>query len=258
MPVCQILSIPLRSNPSHRSEMVNQVLFGETFSILDEHKNWQLIKLKHDQYEGWTDKSHPFGINFKARPDKSFIQTGADGFISYDMGINWLTLSPGMLLPNYNDGLLNWGNFILLHKGSAEPLKKKISPKAPDFIDLINPWLHVPYLWGGRTMAGIDCSGFAQIIYRLIGTDLPRDTGQQIKLGKPVYFTQESLPGDLAFFSDSLNDKKISHVGIFLNNEKVVHASGVVKISNIDQIGLFDNQQTGYTHYLKTIQRVII
>ncbi len=258
MPFCRFLTFPMRAQPSHTAEMVNQVLFGESFSVEDHHKDWQLIKLGHDGYEGWTDMLEPTEIDKLFMPDNIFVQTGFDGAISYNEGQNWLPLSPGSMLPNLNAGSMPWGKTNLMHRGTAfsiENLKKTGLQK--DLTLLIKPWLDIPYLWGGRSWYGLDCSGLIQLVFRLLGYTLPRDASQQASCGRPVHFVQEVLPGDLGFFSATSNSQKITHVGIFLGSEKMAHASGKVRISNIDQTGLFENGDKKYTHFLRLIKRIL-
>ena len=115
-------------------------------------------------------------------------------------------------------------------------------------------YLNAPYLWGGRSPLGIDCSGFTQMVYRLQGINLPRDAYQQAEVGTTLSFIEESDPGDLAFFDN--NEGKITHVGIILEENHIIHASGKVRIDRIDQQGIFNTEIGTHTHKLRLIKSI--
>ena len=116
-------------------------------------------------------------------------------------------------------------------------------------------FLNAPYLWGGRTPFGIDCSGFTQIVYRLQGINIPRDAHQQAEVGNTLSFIEESQEGDLAFFDDS--EGEITHVGIIMNNNNIIHASGKVRIDKLDQQGIFNIEKKIHTHKLRIIKSIV-
>jgi cell wall-associated NlpC family hydrolase len=122
-------------------------------------------------------------------------------------------------------------------------------------IDTAFLYLNSPYLWGGRTPFGIDCSGYSQIVYRMCGVDLPRDASQQAEVGDRLSFIEEATPGDLAFFDN--NEGRITHVGILLGDNKIIHASGKVRVDRIDHQGIFNDEMHDYSHHLRLITRVI-
>ena len=116
-------------------------------------------------------------------------------------------------------------------------------------------FLNAPYLWGGKTPLGIDCSGFTQLVYKINGVKLKRDASDQALQGQTLSFIEESEPGDLAFFDDS--EGNITHVGLLLENHRIIHASGMVRIDKIDQSGIFNIETQSHSHKLRFIKKMI-
>ncbi len=240
--ICLLTVIPMRKLPSHESEMINQVLFGETFTVLEQKENWSFIKLSHDNYIGWISNNQ-----FKKTQKKKI-----DSYISDKIYCN--------IKINHIKQQLVLGSFMPKNKIDRENLKiefklnfcntnnfdvwlQKISKK----------YLNTPYLWGGRTPLGIDCSGFTQMVYRFFKINLPRDSHQQAEKGKEINFKNCKL-GDLVFFEEK---NKITHVGILLSNKKIIHSSGKVRIDQFDSAGIYNYKTKKYTHKLKLIKRFI-
>ena len=247
-----ILSIvPMRSESSDKSEMINQILFGEHFKILEARKKWSRIRLAHDSYEGWIC-------------NKQVLEISEDDYKQLDKDISTITtdildiikkdqhqpIVIGSILPFYKSGHANINSEMYEFNGLTTPgfvKKQKLVENALIF-------LKAPYLWGGRSPLGIDCSGLTQIVYRLQGVDLPRDAYMQAKVGTTLSFIEESEPGDLAFFDDS--EGKVIHVGIILKNNHILHASGMVRIDRIDQQGIFNTELGCHTHKLRLIKSI--
>ena len=116
-------------------------------------------------------------------------------------------------------------------------------------------YLNSPYLWGGRSPFGIDCSGFTQMVFKLNGIKLPRDAYEQAEIGKTLNFIEETQKGDLAFFDNE--EGKIIHTGIIIDKNKIIHSSGKVRIDNLDHYGIFNAETGKYSHNLRLIKKVV-
>ncbi len=243
--------IPQRSEANDIAEMTNQVLFGEHFKVLEIRKKWSKIRLSHDSYEGWICNKQWQEIS-----EEDYKQLDKDvATISTDI-LDIITkeyqqpIVIGSVLPFYKSGhaLINEEMYKfdgLSTQGYVD--KNKLRQNALIF-------LNAPYLWGGRSPLGIDCSGLTQIVYRLQGIDLPRDAYQQAKVGTTLSFIEESEVGDLAFFDDK--EGKVIHVGIILEDNHIIHASGKVRIDRIDQQGIFNTEIGKHTHKLRLIKSI--
>jgi gamma-D-glutamyl-L-lysine dipeptidyl-peptidase len=254
--ICPLSQIPVRIEPSDKSEMVNQILFGETFNILEERGNWLLVSTHHDKYEGWIDKKQclPVSDEFieKTSNHSNHIITDkiAECYCKNDS--TFLIVGKGGHLPLFAGNTFHLGAkaYTTINKSKAIPKNFSVSKVAAIAMDYLN----VPYLWGGRSIMGIDCSGLVQIVYHMCGLDLPRDSSQQAIYGKAIDFVDEARPGDLAFFDNLAGE--IIHVGIITEPGKIIHASGQVKIDKIDHNGIFSLEQGIYTHSLRIIKRL--
>ena len=254
--VCCLSVIPVRAEGSDKSEMVSQLLFGETFSILSFSKGWAKIVIDHDNYEGWID-------------EKQFISLSSDEYaqiLSYpkcystelvhilnQKNAQPITILPGSILYADSKSDFKLGDTTFSFTGKS--IKTDIKPTIESMIMNALPFLNSPYLWGGRTPFGIDCSGFVQLVARLTGISFPRDTRQQTEEGELINLISEARPGDLAFFDNT--EGRIIHVGILLDNAKIIHASGKVRIDTIDHQGIFKEETRKYSHQLRVIKRII-
>lgn len=249
--ISNISIVPIRREASDQSEMVNQILFGEHFKVLDTRKKWVKIRLAHDSYEGWIC-------------NKQWQNISEDDYKQLDKDIPTITtdildivtkehqqpIAIGSILPFFKSGHARINHDLYKFEGLTTQgyvNKEKLRDNA-----LI--YLNAPYLWGGRSPFGIDCSGLTQMIYRLQGIDLPRDAHEQAKVGTTLSFVDESESGDLAFFDD--DEGKIIHVGIILEENYIIHASGKVRIDRIDQQGIFNTEIGSHTHKLRLIKSI--
>ena len=254
--VCCLSIIPVRADVSGKSEMVSQLLFGETFSILSQSKGWAKILTDHDNYEGWIDEKQFIPLS---SDEHSQIFTSTK-YYSTDLvhaltqnNIGTLNIVPGSILYNAPAGEFKLCNKTFSFDGNE--IKADIEPSCEQLIKNAFYFLNSPYLWGGRTPFGIDCSGFVQIAARLSGISLPRDTHEQAEEGEMINLISEANPGDLAFFDNE--DGRIIHVGIILENGQIIHASGKVSIDTLDHQGIFNEETKKYSHQLRVIKRII-
>ena len=237
----------MRSNNFHESELVSQLLYGDCFKILSSKNEWLQIKTLNDSYVGWINDKQINEISKinaeKITFDDKIFSTRLIDYIETDEN----KLSSIVL--GSNIGACKY----LGHKYDG-PKTKKTKTK-PNLTKVASMYLNSPYLWGGKTPFGIDCSGLTQMIYRINGYKIPRDASQQSEFGETLSFIEESEPGDLAFFDDK--EGKIIHVGMLLENNYILHAHGNVRIDRIDQTGIFNQEKQKHSHKLRIIKKII-
>jgi hypothetical protein len=248
--ICNLAVVPLRAEPSSRSELVSQILFGEWFEIMERTDEWVRVITMLDGYEGWL--SHLQFVPLTADDCKK-LQKKKPALTYRPVTQAWKKTDNSVVyLPVASSLSLLEGTSCHIGNEYFEVIGE-IGEK--DAIDITaKSFLNAPYLWGGRTHMGIDCSGFSQAVYRLHGIYLKRDAYLQAEQGFTVDFLQNAKLGDLAFFDNE--EGRITHVGIMLNNEQIIHASGRVKIDKIDTQGIYSEEQKKYTHKLRIIKRM--
>lgn len=251
--ICNLSMMPVRSEPAHRSEMVSMLLFGETFIITETKENWHKIKCSYDGYEGWITARKLHEVSAE------FIKTYAAEAAAYVSGFPFFAikgkektlLSPGSRLPDITENTFKLGNEQYSFDG--EIIISEDKPQQSAIIKTAQIFLGTPYLWGGRSILGIDCSGFTQLVFLLCGYKLPRDAYQQAELGETVNNLAEAKAGDLAFFSE--NNSRITHVGILDGHGNIIHASEKVKVDTIDGKGIFNAEIKQHTLKATVIKR---
>ncbi len=252
--ICNLSIVPLRIEPCDKSEQVSQLLFGEHFKILEIRRKWSKIRLSFDNYEGWIDNNQYVNIEESIYTNLENSNVPLAGELiefATDENQNFLTVTIGSNLPFFNNQNLLLNNTSYHYEGMVFD---KILPKE-SIVEIAYKFLNTPYLWGGKTPFGIDCSGFAQLVYKLCGYKLLREAGQQATQGEVLSFIEESEAGDLAFFDD--NEGIITHVGIIMNDNYIIHAYGKVRIDRIDHSGIFNIDSQKHTHKLRVIKKII-
>ena len=245
--LCNHSIVALREQPSDLSEMISQVLYGESFKVLEKRKKWSQIRLSFDRYQGWIDNKQ---FQFIKEEDYKEIAIGKESLCA-DL-VNFITDENQNIQPIVLGSVLNTLK-KLKHQFEGDKLMG-VRDKTK-LIETALLYLNTPYLWGGKTPFGIDCSGFTQMVYRLNGFKLLRDASEQATQGDALSFIEESSPGDLAFFDNKEGD--IIHVGIIMENNHIIHAHGKVRIDRLDQNGIFNVETRKKSHKLKVIKRVI-
>jgi len=250
--------IPLRKEPSEKSEMVTQILFGEDFEMREHMVGWTNVKLEFDGYEGWVDSKMitPIPDRTKRKIDKSPKAVTSDviTIVPVNQEQN-LMLVAGSTLPVWRPYLKQFSVPRDTYLATGEILYGKLKNPREIAINQALKYFNAPYLWGGRTPFGVDCSGLTQIIYKMIGIKIPRDASKQVNIGTAISFVDEAEPGDLAFFDDE--EGNIIHVGIIWKRNKIIHASGQVRIDNVDQFGIFNVDTQRYTHKMRVMKKII-
>src|SRR6478736_2622549 len=250
--ICNLANIPLRFEASDRSEIVSQVLFGEHFEVIEQYKQWAKIRLQFDGYEGWVD-SKQFQVITKAQYD---LLSNEEIVLNGDL-IEYITAPSNLLIPILLGSSLSFLNQPAINTSGFEFEGMKTSGVQPkqNLVNTAFMYLNAPYLWGGKTPFGIDCSGFTQMVYKLNGYKLQRDASQQALQGEALSFIEESESGDLAFFDNE--EGIITHVGIIMNDNYIIHASGKVRIDRLDHLGIYNAETNRHTHKLRVIKKII-
>lgn len=241
--IINLAAVSCRAEASHKSEQINQLIFGDLYSVTEESTDWIKVKADYDGYEGWIHRKHHAEIAVTPKEFKLLSKTKTD-----------VTLDLLGIATNKDDGTTtsipigsSLRNASFRYKG------KKAKQKRANIFKYAYLYLNAPYLWGGKTPFGIDCSGFMQLSHKLAGIKLPRDSWQQALVGKKVKNLSAAKKGDLCFFGDG---EKVTHVGMLLDNGRIIHASGKVRIDVMTEEGIYNEELKKITHKLKSIKRI--
>ncbi len=245
--ICNLSIVPLRFEPSDKSELVSQVLYGDYFKVIEQRKSWSKIRLAFDKYEGWID-------------NKQYLEITEDQYKSLNNEVPKLSADLIEFVQDKNKQLYSiplgavLNGLPILNQHFDGNSITGVLPKS-NLIKTAFIYLNTPYLWGGKTPFGIDCSGFTQMVYKLNGYKLLRDASQQATQGEALSFIEESEPGDLAFFDNS--EGLITHVGIIMKDNYIIHAHGKVRIDRLDHSGIYNVDKNIHTHKLRVIKKII-
>ena len=234
--ICNVSVAPVRADKTDKAEIVTEMLYGESADILEVINNWTRIKMHYDGYEGWIDTKQITLVtdDFLAKRKTHLV---TEPFQSRVMESGKMLLSMGSEV-----------SFETVHAQRGATIRQSIIETAKEF-------LNVPYLWGGKSFFGVDCSGFTQLVLKVHDIKYPRDAYQQGEVGEPLSFIEEAQPGDLAFFENS--EGRIIHVGFMLENNQIIHAHGKVRIDTLDSSGIFNKELNKHTHKLRFIRNIL-
>lgn len=254
--ICAYNLVAIRAEASDKSELVTQLLFGDLYTVEKESENgkWLEIKVVEDGYVGWMDKklffdvSEDYSKQWLSKP--RYVCADSIGFVSGE-GFQQ-PIFFGSYLPLFDGHYVYLGSKGLSFKGTAQKLEQGMQQ---NILHHAQTFLHTPYLWGGKSHAGIDCSGLVQIVFRNNGHKLQRDAWQQASMGSPVENIEEAKSCDLAFFSNDAG--RVTHVGILLGPQDIIHAHGKVRKDKIDHIGIINGDTGLYSHRLSGIRRIV-
>lgn len=273
--------VPVRTEARETAEMSTQILFAEQCEILAEQARWYQVRLCQDGQEGWVDKKMLTPLSAE---EEQKLPAEATAMVLMPMAYavsenngQTIPLTAGTRLCNYKDG-----RFELLGVGfRIDPSMVLTAPlplDEPHLLQAVRFFLNIPYLWGGKNAMGMDCSGFTQVVLSLFGKHLLRNASEQATQGIEVNGLENAQAGDLAFFckpqtnnannetngknENNGNNTTITHVGILIDKQRIIHCSGRVKVEKIDATGIFSIEQADakhpqgqYTHQLLSIRR---
>ncbi|MDR6943078.1 C40 family peptidase [Mucilaginibacter pocheonensis] len=247
--ICNLAVIPLRAEPNDRSEQVSQVLFGEIFEVTEWNERWVKIITESDNYTGWIGRlqfaalGHIAYASFKQEPWPLTYRPITQAWKIADNSVIYLPAGSSLAFLKGTTCAVGADRFEVIGEIGE---REGITATAKSF-------LNTPYLWGGRTHFGIDCSGFTQMVFKLNNIKIKRDASDQVQEGVLVESLNKARLGDLAFFNNEAG--RVTHVGILLNSAQIIHASGKVKIDSIDNDGIYSEDQKRHTHKLHNIKR---
>jgi gamma-D-glutamyl-L-lysine dipeptidyl-peptidase len=249
--ICENVFVPLRSAPSHKSEMLSQILFGEKYTVTDKSGSWLKITTLFDNYSGWIDIDH---LQYTAEEGMTCGHVLNKSLLCYKNDKTKMVLEPGceVFNPDFEDKIFMIGKNIY---NTIADFNKYYISTSDSLAEIAMKFINSPYIWGGRIPSGIDCSGFTQLVYKIYNIPISRDAEVQSEEGTVIDFIDEAVPGDLCFFDNGRG--KITHVGMIISKGLIIHASGRVRIDSVDHQGIFKNEINGYSHNLRTIRRMV-
>jgi gamma-D-glutamyl-L-lysine dipeptidyl-peptidase len=255
--ICNLSVVPCREEPSDKSQMVSQLLFGEHFRVIGKKGNWRQIRNSFDGYESWVDVKQFVPLDEEERVKLAaapcICASDLVQIVKDRKNGAMMPIVAGSSLPGYVKGEVCFA-------GEAYEFDGEINhPEEGDvrkqLLELAMVFRNAPYLWGGRSPFGIDCSGLTQVLYKMVGLNIQRDAYQQAEQGQTLSFVEESDVGDLAFFDN--DEGQIIHVGMLLGGNSILHASGKVRVDKLDHQGIFNVDTGRYSHKLRLIRRII-
>ena len=246
--ICHLSIIPLRSLADDTSEMRTQLLYGEHFTILEKRKSWSRIRAAFDKCEGWVCNEQYLPLTAEAG---QALEEEPPAVYAADL-VSFSSTPQHQLIPILLGSSVGRAT-LLGHFFEGAATNGTTDKKT--LVDTALRYLNAPYLRGGKSPFGIDCSGLSQMVYRMQGVTLLRNAAAQAMQGEALSFIEESEAGDLAFFDNK--EGVIDHVGIIMDNNYIIHSYGKVRIDRLDHTGIFNTELGLYTHQLRVIKKII-
>lgn len=254
--ICHLSVVPLRNSPSDKSEQTSQLLFGEIVEILEtKGRAWSKARCTWDNCIGWVKSRQLKPITPTERQlfEERFAYC-LDLFQPLLSNDHSMTVTLGARLPDF-DGMKFIFDGKSYHYSGQAVFPENLPPTTARVLKIARRYLLAPYLWGGRSPLGIDAAGFTQMVFKMVGIHLHRSTDQQVHQGELIDFIEQAGPGDLAFFEN--NQGNVSHAGILLTDNRIIHAFEQVRMDKIDHYGIFNEEEQRYTHRLRVVKRVL-
>ncbi|PIE50457.1 MAG: hydrolase Nlp/P60 [Flavobacteriales bacterium] len=230
--ICNVTITPLRINADELSLMISQLLYGEKVSVMAEEKGFVKVMTLFDSVEAWVDKRHLTMISEEECDDENQRVCRESFYASGEEGQQLVLLGSELM-------------------GRKQELKTEVS----EIVKTAHQLLNTPYLLGGRSVMGFDASGFIQMVFKVNGMSLPREVDKQSEMGESLFFLGENQAGDLAFFENEHGD--ICHVGLMLEDNRIIHVHDRVRIDQLDSSGIFNADEKRHTHKLRFVKRLI-
>lgn len=254
--VCRLSIVPVRADSADKSEMVTQLLFGDHYEVINQSKDkkWFKIRINFDQFEGWIDAKQHHAISreyyeYLSRAEFK-ITTDITSSILYNKSPQIILM--GSMIPISSSELFKMEEQFAFN-GEAKNVGQK---REFDFMkNLAMKYLNAPYLWGGKSPFGIDCSGLVQMVFKICGYRLFRDSWQQANQGKSFKLVKQGIAGDLVFFKNATD--RVNHVGILLEYNKIIHCSGQVRIDSLTEEGILTGETGILSHRFSHIRRIL-
>jgi gamma-D-glutamyl-L-lysine dipeptidyl-peptidase len=253
--VCRLAVVPIRKEPNDLTEQMTQLLFGDHYEVTESSKDkkWFRIRVFGDQSEGWMDAKQHHAITKDYFDQINLVDfkitTEVTSWILYKK--NPLSIVMGSIVP------ISASELFKIEEQFAFNGESKSSGQRRDFEFLKSValrYLHAPFQWGGKSPFGIDASGFVQMVFKISGYSLFRNSQQQSQQGKSIKNVSEAKPGDLVFFHGK--DNKINHSGILLDDAKIIHSFGRVRIDHLMEEGILNTESKIFTHSFNSIRRI--